>query len=181
MSVEEKVSWIEKGLDKNTSSIDSLSEKMTTIETYFKVVFAIAAVLGVSGALLFSELSAVSDEIAQYKDDAGSIEVQLKKLRAEAVAIKKDIDEAKNKALSELDVTGEAKKDELAKIISSVTPSQLASGLLKGSIKDLLVRNCGDRSCACPDGWSRAKRRDGNGDLNQGAQGDFIYICVQYH
>lgn len=154
---------------------------MTTIETYFKVVFAIAAVLGISGAFLFSKISSVSDEITQYKEDAGTLQVQLKQLDDAAVTIKADINLAKNRALSELDTSKKVKKDELARIINSVTPSQLASGILKGSIKNLLVRNCGDNNCSCPSGWSKAKNQGGNGDLNKGAKGDFIYICVQYH
>ena len=181
MSVEEKVSWIEKGLDRNTTTIDALSRKMTTIETYFKVVFAIAAILGISGAFLFSKISSVSNEIAQYKTDVGNLQAQIEQLENSAKNLQKDVQGAKDDALKAIGSIGEEQKDALASVIASITPSQLANGMLKGSIKNILVKNCGGKSCDCPVGWSKARYEGGNGDLNRGAKGDFIYICVQYY
>lgn len=181
MSTEEKVSWIEKGLDRNTNAIQSLTKQITTIETYFKVVFAVAAVLGISGALLFSKISSVSEEIDDYKTEASGLQVQIDQLQQSAASLKSEVQSAKEDALAAIGSTGAQQKEALTKVISSVTAADLANGVLRGSLKSLLVRNCGGSGCNCPGGWSKAQNVGGNGDLNKGAKGDFIYICVQYH
>ena len=116
---------------------------MTTIETYFKVIFAVASVLGISGALPFSKISSVSAVVEELK-------AQIKELETKAKKSKEDLQAAKDDALLEIISTGKEQEETLIRVIESVTPEQLADGGLKGAIKNLLVRNCGGNSCDCP-------------------------------
>ena len=181
MSIDERVVWIERNLDKQSENLEKVSSRTSSLETYFKVVLALAAVLGISGGFIFSQLSSVSDKIAKYETDVGNLKAQIEQMQSAANTLTNEVQVAKGDALRAIGAIGKEQKEALTKVISSVTPEQLAGGVLKGSIKDLQVKNCGGQSCECEYPWKKAKISGGNGDLNRGAKGDFIYICVQYH
>lgn len=183
MSTEDKISWIEKILDKNTNTIESLSKEITKIDTYFKIAFGVATVLGISGVLIYSNISTISNNIKNQKNKVSELEEDINELRDNNIEdLKRIIEKEKNDAKLAIQSVGNKQKADLSKFIKSITPSKLADEILKDNIKNILVKNCGNtNNCPCPSDWEKASIDGGNGDLNEKAKGDYIYICVQYY
>ncbi|HEY7213252.1 MAG TPA: hypothetical protein VIC28_01420 [Thermoanaerobaculia bacterium] len=157
---------------RTNASQKTLETRVRTLETYFKVVLTVAAIVGIGTGFLGNAFLKAQEKIEILETDAKAIQDQIDTFDGKV----KEIGENAVKAIS---AAGGEQRASLQKMLESISPGDLAKGILHDGVRDVLVRDCGDDECACPEGWQRAKSRGGDGDLNNKARGNFIYLCVQ--
>jgi hypothetical protein len=155
-----------------TNAAQTLDDRVSTLETYFKVALTVAAMAGIGTGFLGNAFLKAQEKIETLETDAKAIQDQIDTFDGKVKKVGED-------AVNAISTVGGEQRASLQKMLESIGPGDLAKGVLYGGVRDILVRDCGKDECACPEGWQRAPNRGGDGDLNNKAKGNFIYLCVQ--